>query len=203
MLVHMGDWLHKHDALTANAEMLSAALMALNGQKDIGVSTKEMLDEAVSSLNGGSVLRAFWSHYANDVELYDAESRLLVNPPVGIQPNSQWVATLNTQPYLTGSYGQKHVNVLSLDGPTQIEDIVVFYGQLVVPDVGLLRLIAPGSTITMAMPSEIHHFWMSWIQLDFGLEPLLEAVTKQWSLKVVHKQTSSKSVTVEVLGVEP
>jgi len=68
----------------ATAVGISEASMALDGYTDIPDLAKLDLAKGVSKRDGPALLRAFWTAFASQVKLEPVDSRLLVNPPVGL-----------------------------------------------------------------------------------------------------------------------
>lgn len=203
MLVGIADWVQYRNILTTEQGEWSRAKMALGGRRDLDNAALAHLADGTQVKNVGRLLQAFWAHYRGELELYRAESRLLINPPADIQPNADLAMTFITQEHLNGSYGEQYVGVpFGLTTPAQLEDVAIFWGHGLTPNRELLSRIRPGSTITLAMPSEAHRFWMSWAEVDLELDPLIQAIRKEWKLDQVVHRAMGPNVTVEVLGVE-
>ena len=186
----------------ATAVGISEASMALDGYTDIPDLAKLDLAKGVSKRDGPALLRAFWTAFASQVKLEPVDSRLLVNPPVGLSGLGEG-QMFTAGGFLKGSYGSPFkddpliVSQIAGTFDRYFDDVTVFYTEDRLPPI-----IMPGSTITLVRPNlKKHGFWMAWAELDLNFVPLLSSIKEDFGYKTVLDQDYDE-FTITILGIE-
>jgi hypothetical protein len=189
-------------------ELVQRASMALEGE-DISDDTLKLLKDAFATGPlGPKLLQAFWSQHQTTLSQTQS-TRLLVNPPVKLDPGASSTMTVSTQPWLNGRYGMclgklpsavEQMGVIS-ENHGFFDDVVVFwdYG---VDFEQLCRYLIPGSVLTLVRPNkELHGKWAAVAGLDLSFTRMLETIESHFGLKMVVSSSESHVHSV-TLGVE-
>lgn len=191
--------------------LIQRASMALD-QADVNDATLKLIDDAFSTGPlGPKLLKAFWSEHRIALSPI-AGSRLMINPPEGLDPGSPSPISVSTQPWLCGRYGLciprlptsvEMINVES-ENPGFFDDVSVFL------DLGIdaeeaskfCNYVMPGSTVTMVRPNlKLHGRWMATADLDLSFSGLIERLEEQFNLKPL-VQSGVEHVHSITLGIE-
>jgi hypothetical protein len=205
LFVELADKLRVMDP-TTSADLLQMTRMAIS-VRDVSDATKLSISQGINDRDIGELLTAFWGHFIDEVELYPTTSRLLINPPKGLDPRAEFITTVRTQTSLCGSYGflidNKIYELFMSEG--FFSDVTVFWGAGL--DLQFARQLAThridvGTTVTFLTPAPVHDFWLTWAQYDSGLKHLIENVSLRFQPVSLHR-IEKPNVVIEILGMQP
>lgn len=164
----------------------------------------------------GVLLRAFWREaIASGFRLHPPSgTRVMINPPVGL-PDGSASATLSSQEFLTGCYGNRLKNGQSVSpiarmsmeqGPGGLtgflDEVVIFWDRGV--DVNpVIECVASSTVVVLVSPdksSDQNSAWMTWTGFDPGFSKIAVEFGKKF--KTCHINTSKiAGAVIRLLGI--
>lgn len=216
-LVKIADVYRENGIVSMSKHPMSARARAklsldATGRVDVGDQTLSAIEHAFSGdgVRGGSVdmFNAYWM--CHDAKLRPVESRLLVNPPSILDPQSKYVHTYQVYGEF-GSYGArstpvKLTSIVATNIPGSVkgyfDDIAVFW-DLGVTDHGILfdRALQGTTTLTLLWPAqEDNVFWLGYFDIVNRYSELLKAAASKFNVDVVFESVSN-GVRIEVYGL--
>lgn len=198
-------------ALADPSALKAKRALAATGIPDVAPKTVgdlDLLAKADHEDLSGIMLRAFWREQLSSFRLHPLNgSCLLVNPPEGLNVETDSCATLSRQQYLAGKYGTQltalpmsPVHRMSLGTSGCFDEVLVFWDRGV-DFKPLLDCLTVGSTVALFRPSLDHHrFWIDWCELDYGFKLVTGAVAQRFSTTLVHSAVVSQ-VSLHIFGL--
>lgn len=198
-------------ALADPSALKAKRALAATGTQDVTPQTVRDLDLLAKVKHedlSGIMLRAFWREQLTSFRLHPLQgSCLLVNPPEGLNVETDSCATLSTQPHLSGKYGTQlttfplsPVHRLSLGTSGCFDEVLVFWDRGV-DFKPLLDCITVGSTVALFRPLlEQHRFWLDWCELDYGFKLVTGTIAQRFSTTLVHSAVVSQ-VSLHIFGL--
>jgi hypothetical protein len=204
LFVELADKLCEMDPTTP-ADLLQMTRMAVSSREVSGTTRLNIVD-GIKHRNIGNLLCAFWTHYTNEIGLYPTSTRLLINPPLGLDVKADHFVTIKTQKFLNGKYGEVIEHEVSDLFHTEgvFNDVAIFWGAGI--DSNFARQLVThrvdvGTTITLLTPSQLHDFWLTWARYDSGIGNLMEVLGQRFQSVSLHR-TECANVITEILGMQ-
>jgi hypothetical protein len=144
-------------------------LSSIEEPTDIPETVFFLFENSIKSRNKAGALVAFWAYHAPKLKLARAETRLLVNPPVGLKLPEGSVVTLKTESNAdVGEYGQV---ISRLDDPLIVRqvgytftEVDLFSPMTELPREVYLR-VKPSSVVAVFEPSKRNNFWLTFLDI--------------------------------------
>lgn len=144
-------------------------LSSIEEPTDIPEQTFFLFENSLRTRSKAGALAAFWSYHAPRLKIAKADTRLLINPPVGLNLPDGSVVTLKTDSSGdVGAYGQV---ISRIDDPLIIRQVGYTFDEvdLFSPMADLLRevylRVKPSSVIAVFEPSKRNNFWLTFLNI--------------------------------------